>query len=106
MKENTKKLRRRANNSSKDRFFNSLSVLESDEILEDIILTLKPGHYNVTGDYENTIDHFIIDKFGVYAWAWCSEKIIRGLAIRYPDKIQICFTHGLQQFTVTKVRKY
>lgn len=106
MKTNTRKLKRRRWNSGKDSFYNSLNRSEQNEVLENIILTLKPGSYLMIGDYGNLLKDHVMPKFRVDAFFDIDQKLIRGLAVRYPDKVGICFTHGLQQFTVTKKRKY
>ncbi len=97
-----RKIEQKRINSDKDKLFNSVMGSVNQTLLNHMILTLPSGTYllHTRGRAAPHIGDVIMEKYGVYAGIAVDERVLRGLAALYPERISVSFTHGLEEISI------
>lgn len=97
-----RKIEQKKLNSDKDELFNSVMGSVNQTLLNHMILTLPSGAYllHTKGRAAPLIGDVIMEKYGVWAGTCVDEKVLRGLAALFPERISVSFTHGLEEISI------
>lgn len=95
---------RRASASKKDAIYLSCYGKDRQMLLEEAILRLPKKTYtlDIESKAAQPITKVIQEMYGVMASVDVTEKLIRGLSVIYPSKIQANLTLGLQEIHIGK----
>lgn len=88
---------RKADFSKKTQLWLDADLLcwQAEDLVKEMILSL-PGYYRVVG--RDTCANLVDKIYETYGWMpsmFVSENLLRGMAVQYPGKIYVAFTHGL-----------
>ena len=92
---------KRSKLSKKDELFLSFFGKEREDVLREIVFSLKPKSYVMASrGLGNSIEEAIIQLAGVYAWINVDKRFLRGLACMHPERIKVAFTLGLDEVII------
>jgi hypothetical protein len=86
--------------SPKENLYLSAAREDRIHLLERAILRLPPGAYTLSIAGRNPLKDVIESIYGVFAGQDVTERLVRGMAVKYPKEIQAYFTLGLQEIII------
>jgi hypothetical protein len=87
--------------SNKDKLYLSVFGGDRERLLETIILRLPAKAYVLDQrEVGYSLKQAVNNVAGIYAEIDTTEKLLRGMAVKYPDQIKVTFTLGLDEIVI------